>query len=125
VIDLARWQRDNVLDIVYQASDGEGYTAPTNNASPIGVLEWNAAAYFNTPPTLQLALTNSSRDVALSWISQPGWGYQVQSSTNLLNWNPVATLNGSSGWPPLQYIRTNGAAGPLQFWRLLTQEGGF
>ena len=125
VIDRARWQRDNVLDIVYQASDGEGYTAPTNNASPIGVLEWNAAAYFNTPPTLELALTNSSQNVALSWISQPGWGYQVQWSTNLVNWNVAATLNGSSGLLPLQYIHTNGAVGPLRFWRLQTQEGGF
>ena len=56
VIDLARWQRDNVLDIVYQASDGEGYTAPANNASPIGVLEWNDAAYFNYHPDAATAL---------------------------------------------------------------------
>jgi len=125
VIDLARWQRDNVLDIVYQASSGEGYTPPANNASPIGVLEWNAAAYFSARPRLQLTLTNANRDVALSWNSQPGWGYQVQWSTNLVNWNAAATLNGSSGLLPLQYVQTNGAAGPRQFWRLLTQEGGF
>jgi hypothetical protein len=125
VIDLARWQMANVLDIVYQASEGEGYTPPTNNASSIGVLEWNAAAYFNTPPTLQLALTNSSQDVALSWNSQPGWGYQVRWSTNLFNWNVAATLNGANGFLPLVYIQTNGAVGPQRFWRLLTQEGGF
>jgi len=127
VIDLARWQMDNVLDIVYQASDGEGYTAPTNNASPIGVLEWNAAAWFNYHPALQFALTNSSQDVALSWNSQPGWGYQVQWSTNLIsaNWNVAATLNGITGFLPLQYVQTNGVSGSQRFWRLQVKEGGF
>jgi hypothetical protein len=125
VIDLRRWQRDNVMDIVYQASDGEGYTAPTNNASPMGVLEWNAAAYFNHHPTLQFAFTNSSRDVVLAWNSQPGWGYQVQWSTNLMNWSTAATLNGGDGLLPLQYVQTNGAAGTERFWRLQTQQGGF
>jgi hypothetical protein len=118
---------DNVLDIVYQASDGEGYTAPTNNASPIGVLEWNAAAWFNYHPALQFALTNSSQDVALSWNSQPGWGYQVQWSTNLIsaNWNVAATLNGITGFLPLQYVQTNGVSGSQRFWRLQVKEGGF
>jgi hypothetical protein len=125
VIDLARWQRDNVMDIVYQASDGEGYAAPANNASPIGVLEWNEAAYFNTPPALQLAITNTSPNVTLSWNSLPGFGYQIQASTNLVNWNVVATLTGTGGYLPMQYVQTNGVAAGAQFWRLQVQEGGF
>ena len=127
VIDLARWKMDNVLDIVYQASDGEGYTDPGNTASPIGVLEWNEAAYFNYVPSLQLNLTNQNQDVALSWNTQPGWGYQVQWSTNLAgaSWNVAATLNGNSGFLPLQYIQTNGVSGAQCFWRLQTKEGGF
>jgi hypothetical protein len=125
VIDLARWQRDNVMDIVYQASDGEGYTPPASDAAPIGVLEWNAAACFSTPPTLQLALTNSNQDAIFSWNSQPGWGYQLQWSTNLVNWSVVATLNGISGVLPLQYVQTGGAAGSQGFWRLVSKEGGF
>ena len=125
VIDRARWQRDNVMDIVYQASSGEGYTPVTNNASPIGVLEWNAAAFFNTAPTLQFAFTNAAQDALLTWVSQPGWGYQVQWSTNLMNWNTAATLNGTNGLLPLQFVQTNGAAGVQRFWRLATQEGGF
>ena len=52
VIDLVRWQRDNVLDILYQASHGEGNPAPANTASPIGVLEWDAAGYFTHHPGL-------------------------------------------------------------------------
>jgi len=125
VIDLARWQRDNVLDIVYQSSSGEGYTPNANDASPMGVLEWNESLWANPAPALQLALTNSNRDVALAWNVQPGWGYQVQSSTNLINWNPAATFNGITAYQPLQFVRTNGAAGALTFWRLQLQPGGF
>lgn len=124
VIDFARWQRDNVMDIVYQASDGEGYSAPANNASLIGVLEWNAAAYFNHVPALQLSLTNANQTVALSWNSQPGWGYQVQWSTNLFDWNLAATLNNITTFSS-QYFYTNSATTRQQFWRLLTQQGGF
>jgi hypothetical protein len=52
VIDLARWQRDNMLDILYQASSGQGYAPPANTASPIGVLEWDATAYFSHHPEM-------------------------------------------------------------------------
>jgi hypothetical protein len=125
VIDLPRWKKDGVLDIVYQASSGEGYNPPANNASPIGVLEWNAASFFNHHPLLQFALTNSNRDALLSWNSQPGWGYQLQQSTNLTDWSTVTTLSGISGYLPVQYVHTNATAGPHKFWRLRTQQGGF
>jgi len=125
VIDLARWQRDNVLDIVYQSSSGEGYTPNANDASPMGVLEWNESVWANPTPALQLTLANSNRDVALAWNAQPGWGYQVQWSTNLINWNAVATFNGITSYAPLQFVQTNGAAGSLAFWRLQLQPGGF
>ena len=125
VIDLTRWQRDNVMDIVYQASTGEGYTALTNSASPIGVMEWSAAAYFDHHPALQLTLTNGNRDVALTWNSQAGWGYQVQWSTNLASWNTAATVTAVGGLLPQQYIQTNSGANSQRFWRLQTQQGGF
>jgi hypothetical protein len=125
VIDLARWKKDNAMDIVYQASDGEGYTNPGNTASPVGVLEWNAAAWFDHHPALQLAFTNANHDVALSWNSQSGWSYQVQWSTNLFNWNTAATLAGTGNVLPMQYVHTNGVAGTQRFWRLQTQQGGF
>ena len=112
------------MDIVYQASDGEGYTAPANNASLIGVLEWNAAAYFNYDPTLRLAPGNSGESVALTWNSQPGWGYQVEWSTNLVNWNVAATLDNISEFSA-QYDYTNSTATSQEFWRLLTKQGGF
>jgi hypothetical protein len=77
-------------------------------------------------------LTNQNQDAALTWNTQPGWGYQVQSGTNLVNWNVITTLNaipatlsGEGGFLPLQFVQTNGAAGPLRFWRLQAKEGGF
>jgi hypothetical protein len=123
VIDLARWQRDNVLDILFQPSTGEGYTAPENTASPIGVVEWNAAAYFSNVPPVQIAFTNANQNVVLSWPSQTGWGYMVQTSTNMTSWSDLGTLNGNEA--ALQYIYTNAAALPARFWRVQLKEGGF
>jgi hypothetical protein len=122
VIDLARWQRDNVLDILYQPSTGEGYLPPANNASQIGVLEWNAGAYFAHRPTLHVSLVNQT-NASLTFNAQPGWGYRVQTSTNLSAWATLATLPSVSG--TLQYTHTNGVGGIQRFWRLQSQEGGF
>jgi hypothetical protein len=123
VIDLARWEMDNVLHILHQPCSGHGYTAPSNNAAPIGVLEWDAAAYFNHRPQLQMAFTNANQDVVLSWRSQTGWGYQVQTSTNLVDWSTLATLAGNED--RLEYVHTNAVIEPARFWRLRVREGGF
>ena len=123
VIDLARWQRDNVLDILYQPCTGYGYIAPSNTAAPIGVLEWDAAAYFNQKPAVQIAITNATQDVVLSWPSQTGWGYKVQTSTDLASWTDLGTLSGNE--TTLNYIHTNAVADPYRFWRLDVREGGF
>ncbi len=122
VIDEARWELDNHLHIVYQPSAGEGYTPPANTAAQIGVIEWNAAAYFAHRPTLQLAINNATNAV-LTFNSQLGWGYRLQSSPNLTNWNTITTLAGISG--QMQYIQTNGINGDRRYWRLQSQEGGF
>jgi hypothetical protein len=124
VIDNERWARDNVLDILYQPSIGQGYTAPANNAAPIGVLEWNAAAYFAHQPAMQLAFVNSGRDAAISFPTQIGWGYRLWAATNLLNgWQSIGTLNGNGSLS--QIVHTNGAVGPQHYWRLEIKEGGF
>src|SRR5208282_2908410 len=77
--------------------------------------------------SLPLNLTNQNQDAALSWNTQPGWGYQVQWCTNLTgaNWNVAATLGGITGFLPLQYVQTNGVSGSQRFWRLQVKEGGF
>jgi len=109
--------------VVYQASAGEGYTPPASDASWIGVFEWNAAAYFNHHPNLQVA-SASQNQTLLSWDSQPGWGYQVQWSSDLVNWNVVTNVNNASDFSS-QYIYTNAVGNTQMFWRLATQPGGF
>lgn len=124
VIDQARWALDNHLQIVYQPSEGEGYTAPANTAAQIGVMDWNAAAYFAHRPPLQMTLVNQNRDAVFAWNSQLGWGYRLWAGTNLSSsWSLVSTTNGTGG--ALQFIQTNATTLPQRFWRLEIKEGGF
>jgi hypothetical protein len=125
VIDLQRWQRDNVLDIVYVPSNytdrnGLTYTSPGNSAAQIGVLEWDERAYF-TPPTLTVSL--SGQNAVLSWQTILGSGYEVQTSTDLVNWTAVNTSTGDGTIH--NYIHSGGAAGAQRFWRLQIKEGSF
>jgi len=122
VIDEARWELDQNLHIVYQPSQGEGYAPPANTAAPIGVVEWNAAAYFAHRPALALSFANRTNAV-LTFNTQLGWGYRVQTSTNLTNWEPLASRPGAAG--QLQYTHTNGLGNHHRYWRLQSQEGGF
>ena len=121
VIDLARWQRDNVLDILYQPVSGGGYSPPANTASQVAVVEWDAASYFNHNPPVQMTMTN--QDVALTWPSQTGWGYKVQTCTNLPAWSDLGTISGNG--LSRQYIHTNALNDSVRFWRLQIREGGF
>ncbi|MDW7979279.1 MAG: BNR-4 repeat-containing protein [Verrucomicrobiales bacterium] len=123
VIDLERWLMDNQLHILYQPAQGLGYVPPTNTAAQIGVLEWDAAQYFAHRPSLNMRLVNNGRDIAFWWATQPGWGYRLQTSTNLLSWESVAMFN-SSGWAA-HFIHTNGVDVLCRFWRLELREGGF
>jgi hypothetical protein len=118
-VDLVRWDQDNILHVFYKYKEGQGFTS-TNNADSIGVLEWDAAAYFNPRPELSIALTNGS--ARLTWPAQPGWGYRLQSSTNLLNWTTVTTLDGMP-WS-LEAVVPLPAATSV-FWRVAIREGGF
>jgi len=119
-VDLPRWERDNVLHIFYQPVNGLGYAAPANTAAPIGVLEWDAAAYFAHRPFLQVSRSGTA-DATLAFNAQPGWTYQVQTSTNLSDWDTLATLAGIAG--RLQYVHTNGVSASPRFWRLRLHEG--
>lgn len=125
VIDLQRWQREDVLDIVYVPSDytdlnGLTYTAPANTAAQIGVLEWNERAYF-APPNLNVTL--SGQNAVLSWQSILGSSYEVLSSTDLVNWTVVNTSTGDG--TVQSYTHSGGAVGAQRFWRLQIKEGSF
>ena len=121
-IDNERWKRDNVLHVLYQPAQGFGYNPPANTASQIGVLEWDVAAYFAHRPTLRLSLSNNT-NALLSFNTQLGWDYRVQTSTNLSDWNTLATLSGITG--TRQYTHTNSIGGTQRYWRVQSQEGGF
>lgn len=118
-VDLVRWEQDNVVQVFYKMSGGQGYTS-TNNAHSVGVLEWDAAAYFNPRPELTVTLTNDL--IQLTWPAQPGWGYQLQSSTNLTDWTPVTTLPGVA-WKLEAFVPVPAATSV--FWRVQLREGGF
>jgi hypothetical protein len=122
VIDESRWELDHRLHILYQPAAGEGYTPPANTAAQIGVVEWNAAAYFAHRPTLHLSFLNAT-NTSLVFNAQPGWGYRVQTSTNLTAWTTLATLAGISGH--LDYTHTNSVGASQRYWRIETREGGF
>jgi hypothetical protein len=122
VIDHARWALDNNLHIIYQPSQGLGYAPQANTAAQIAVLEWNAAAYFAHRPKLHLTAVNGT-NALLAFNAQLGWGYRVQTSTNLTIWQTLATLPGIAG--SLQYTHTNGIDQSQRFWRVQSQEGGF
>jgi hypothetical protein len=122
VIDHGRWDIDNHLHIMHQSSQGQGYVPPANNAAPMSVVEWNAAAYFAHRPALSLAPLNGT-NALLSFHAQPGWQYRVQTSTNLTAWETLTTMDGVPGL--LQFTHTNGVSNGARYWRVETREGGF
>ena len=102
---------------------GEGYTPPANTASPVGVLEWDAASYFANLPSLTITLVNQGLDAQLSFLSQLGWDYRIETTTDLnAAWDNVVTLNGTGA--RLAYTQTN-TSSARRFWRLEIKEGGF
>lgn len=123
VIDHERWERDNVLHILYQPTAGQGYTPPANTASPIGVLEWNAAAYFAHRPSLELAFANEHRDAVLSFLSQKGWNYRLWTSLDLADWQEVTLAAGNGAL--LEIPHPDGGLDQQRYWRLQIQEGAF
>ncbi len=122
VIDLARWQVDGLLSFLYQPSAGLGYTPPSNTASEMAVLEWDARAYFDHRPALNFRSFPDTGEVLLFFRSQIGWGYRIQASDDLLSWTNLVTMNGTGGH--LQFLHTNTLASQ-QFFRLQILEGGF
>jgi hypothetical protein len=126
VVDLQRWQRDNTLEVIYQASayttrTGVTYAPPANTASPIGVYEWNEQAYFAAPA---LSVSLGAQDATLSWNSILGYSYQLWTSTDLVNWTQLGTYTGADR-TNISYLHTGGATGPRRFWKLVIAEGSF
>lgn len=121
VFDRERWARDGVMHLLVQASEGHGYAAPANTASPVGVVEWDAASYFASQPALHFARLNGGADTALEWQSKPGCRYRLFTSTDLTGWTELAAFAGTGGL--LGHTHADGG-GQRRFWRLEVTEGG-
>lgn len=121
IIDNELWDRERQLHFLHQAAEGEGYSAPANTASRFSILEWDAATYFAHRP--QPAVSFAPGAVAITCKSEPSWGYRLWSSTNMEDWEPVETREGTGAditfTPPVPEGETK------RFWRIEYVEGGF
>lgn len=117
--DLERWEQDNQLHIFY-LSPSTG-----NSAAAVGVLEWDAAAYFAHHPDPRLTFSEDRVNAIISFPTQPGWAYRLWSGTDLTNggWQQIETISGNGATQ--QITHANGGVGPRRFWRLEIKEGGF
>lgn len=123
VIDNELWDVKRQLHFLYQASGGLGYTAPSNLAARISVLEWDAAAYFARPSQPLLAFAPNGTDTILSVPSEPSYSYRLWTTTDFADWQIVDTKVGTGA--SLTFTHTNGRADPRRFWRIEAAEGGF
>lgn len=123
IIDNELWDRDRQLHFLYQPASGQGYTAPSNTASRISVLEWDAAAYFSHESQASLTMSEDRSQITINCPSQPSWGYRLWSSTNLTDWAEVETRAGTG--LPLVFTHTAAPGETQRFWRIQLKEGGF
>ena len=77
IIDNELWDRERQLHFLYQAAEGQGYTAPANLASRFSVLEWDAAAYFAHQPQPGVAFSADKTQITITCPSQPSWAYRL------------------------------------------------
>lgn len=123
IIDNELWDRDRQLHFLYQAAEGQGYTAPANLASRFSVLEWNAASYFAHSPQAAVAFSPDQSQITITCPSQPSWGYRLWSSPNLTDWSMIETRAGTG--QPLVFTQAANAGESKRFWRVEFKEGGF
>ena len=123
MIDNELWDRERKLHFLYQASEGQGYTAPANLASRFSVLEWNAASYFAQSPQPTLVFNQNKTQITISCPSEPSWAYRLWSSTNLQDWSAVETRVGTG--EPLEFVEAANLGETKRFWRIEFKEGGF
>jgi hypothetical protein len=113
VIDHALWQRERRLHLLHQVAAGMDVPTPPNSASPVAVLEWDAAAYFRQP---QPRITEDGGDYLIVCPSQPSWSYRLWSSSTLDAWQEVETRPGTG--QPLVFRHTPVPGESARFWRI-------
>lgn len=123
IIDNELWDTRRMLHFLYQAAEGQGYTAPANLASRFSVLEWDAADYFNHQPQPSVAFSADRTQIHISCPSQPSWSYRLWSSVDMENWTSVETRAGTGS--PLVFTQAANSGENRRFWRVEYREGGF
>lgn len=123
IIDNELWDRERQLHFLYQAAEGQGYTAPANLASRFSVLEWDAAAYFAHTPQPSVSFSGDGSQISITCPSQPSWAYRLWTSENLEDWTQVETRAGTGA--PLVFTQAANSGENRRFWRVEYQEGGF
>ncbi len=87
-------------------------------AESSSIMVTNVATGFigvSTPPSLALTLTNGTPVLDLTGVS--GYSYLVQSSTNLVDWAPVAVLSNTNG--AVTFTDTSATNSTTRFYRAL------
>lgn len=123
IIDNELWDTKRSLHYLYQAAEGQGYTAPANLASRFSVLEWDAATYFNHRPQPSVAFSADRSQIHITCPSQPSWSYRLWSSVDMETWQPVETRSGTG--EPLVFTQAANLGENRRFWRVEYREGGF
>lgn len=117
--DEHRWRRDGVLHMLYQQNQdpaiGLDYTA-RNNSTPVSVVQWDAHAYFNTPPLCHVDTATTPGQALISAPTRTGFRYDLKTSTDLdFSAPPAVTLPGDGTW---QDFGTWPMNEPRRFWRI-------
>lgn len=120
--DVARWQQDGVLSMLYQPA-GNGI-APT----PMSILEWDARAFFRGGLVLQVDRTTGAVTIANSSThAVDATGYSITSASGQLGpgqWRSLAD-QGVPGWAETQAAATalaESSATPLH-WAAAAAQG--
>ena len=88
--DISKWPASGV------DSDGDGMNTAQEFAS--GTIPTNSAS------VLQVTLSKTGQGMFLSWPTQPGMTYQVQSTANLINWGSLGTPRFAAGSNDSMYV---------------------
>jgi hypothetical protein len=101
----------------FQAANEGTYSVVVSNFAE-AVVSDTATLLLDSPLRLDSFNINSNR-CNLRIVGQRDGNYVVQSSTNLVDWNPIATNTAPTGiW---DFVVTNAAACPYCFYRALSQ----
>jgi hypothetical protein len=93
------------------ATDQRGFPRPSGNGVDIGAFERGATA--GTTPNLGIQLQSNGR-VLIWFVDGSSNNYELQSSTNLVNWQMLETFNGSS-----EFTREFPTEGAARFFRVI------